>query len=81
MDVAEYILELSNGLGMLVTWIHLDRALLGKTLTVRFKAEWKKLKQNVLNFGNSPNCGEVVVLLVLYSLTNAHNADMSRPDL
>lgn len=77
MDVAEYILELSDGLGMAVTWIHLDRALLGKILTVKLKAEWKKLKQNVLDFGNSPNPGEVVVLLVLYSLTNACSADVS----
>lgn len=41
----------------------------------------KKQRQNVLNFGSSPNPGEVVGLLVVYSLTNAHSADVARPDL
>jgi len=81
MDVAEYILEVSDSLGVVVTWIHLDRAMLGKTLTMRLKEGWKKLKQDALNFGNSPNSGGVVVLLVLYSLTSACSADVSRADL
>lgn len=66
---------------MAVTWIHLDGALLRKTLTVRLKGEWKKMIQNVLNFGNSPDSREVVVLLVLYLLTNAYSANVNRPDL
>lgn len=32
MNLAECILGLSGGLGMVVTWIHLDRAVVGKTL-------------------------------------------------
>lgn len=43
MNLAEYILGLSGGLGMVVAWIHSDRALVGKTLTVRLKAEKKKI--------------------------------------
>lgn len=59
----------------------MDGALLRKTLTVRLKGEWKKMIQNVLNFGNSPDSREVVVLLVLYLLTNAYSANVNRPDL
>lgn len=71
MNLAEYILGLSGGLGMVVAWIHSDRALVGKTLTVRLKAEKKNWNKIVLILEISQILARQWYLLVLGSLTNA----------
>lgn len=57
MGVAEHIFEVfevSDDLGMVVTWINLERALLEKTFT-GVQSKGGKIRQNVVSCGNLLN--------------------------